>query len=68
MWNETLFFEIGSTYLQHDSALEHTKSDAHKAAFEIYLRAEGYDVSERSERCSFLGLCEKREGDKKDEP
>ena len=50
MWNETLFLEMGSTNLQHDSALEHAKSDAHKAAFQIYLRAEGYDVSERGEQ------------------
>ena len=40
----------GNTRLQHDSALEHAKSDAHKAAFQIYLRAEGYDVSERGEQ------------------
>ena len=38
----------GNTRLQHDSALEHAKSDAHKAAFQMHLRAEGYDASERS--------------------
>ena len=32
------------------SALEHAKSDAHKAAFQMRLRAEGYDASERSEQ------------------
>ena len=40
----------GNTHLQHASALEHAKSDAHKAAFQMHLRAEGYDASERSEQ------------------
>ena len=43
-------FSRGNTRLQHDSALEHTKRDAHKAAFQMRLRAEGYDASERSEQ------------------
>ena len=50
MWNETLFFEMASTHLQRDSALEHAKSDAHMAASQIYLRAEGYDVLESGEQ------------------
>ena len=28
----------GSTGLQHDSALEYVKSDAHKATFQMHLR------------------------------
>ena len=40
----------GSTRLQHDSALEHAKSDAHKAAFQMHLKAEGFNASERSEQ------------------
>ena len=40
----------GNTNLQHDSALERVKSDAHKAAFQMHLRAEGYDASERSKQ------------------
>ena len=50
MWNETLFLEMGSTHLHHDSALDHAKSNAHEASFQIYLRAEGCDVSECSEQ------------------
>ena len=40
----------GSTRLQHDIALEHAKSDAHRAAFEMHLKAEGFNASERSEQ------------------
>ena len=40
----------GSTRLQHDSDLEHAKSDAHKAAFQMHLKAEGFNASERSEQ------------------
>ena len=40
----------GNTRLQHDSALEHAKSDGHKAAFQMHLRAEGYDASKHSEQ------------------
>ena len=77
MWNETLFLEMGSTNLQHDSAFKHAKTDAHKAGFQIYLRAEGCNVSERGEQSlvelqqktmQFVRqLCEKRKGDKKDD-
>ena len=67
----------GNTRLQHDSALEHAKSDAHKAAFQMRLRAEGYDASERSEQsltevrqnkqCSLLEG-ENGQEDKRDDP
>lgn len=67
----------GNTRLQHDSALEHAKSDAHKAAFQMHLRAEGYDASERSEQsltevrqnkqCSLLEG-ENGQEDKRDDP
>ena len=47
----------GNTRLQHDSTFKHAKSDAHKAAFQMHLRAEGYDASE----CSKQSLTEVRQ-------
>ena len=62
--------------MQRDSAFKHAKSNGHKTAFQMHLRAKGYNASERSEQsltvrqnkqCSLLEG-ENGQEDKRDDP